>query len=445
MPFPYSTSLRARLKGTLPPTAPHPSAVQTLGCRCSPFNYLEWCHKRMGDSFTVYPLNMPPLVFLSDPGDIRAIVSAPADVLHPGAGSAPITPLIGEQAFILREEDEHLCGRNATVPAFHRDMVAQQKAMVVDLMAQEVAKWPLNTPVPLHPLIRAITLEAVLRAIFKDESKKTLAALQMSVLDMLEITKTFLLQQPCLRYLPGWQATWKRFVGHRAVVEAQVFALIASRRREGPHGDLLDMLLAATTPAGSPMSDTEVHDHLMSMIVAGHETTAAEVAWAFQLLAHDDLAQHRLSEEIDAGTEQGYLTATVHETLRHRPAFLFAIPRKVNRHFELGDFTYRPPAQLVGCTYFMHHNPVLYPEPNTFRPERFLQTSPQAGTFLPWGAGRKRCVGRHFALLEMEAILRETLAIRQIRPASCRIERPTWRSAILVPHAGGRVILHKRR
>ncbi len=445
MPFTNTTSLKARMTRELPPTAPLPSILQTLGCRWFPFSYLEWCQARLGDSFTVYPVDMPPLVFLSNPQDIRTVVTAPADLLHPGAGSAPITPLIGSQAFILCEEDEHLCGRSATVPAFHLKMVQEQEAMVATIVAHEIAQWPLDTAVPLHPFIRAVTLKAVLKAIFRHEDPATLRSLERRVLNMLEVTNSFLLQEPWLRHLPGWHATWNRFVGHRAAVEAQIFTLI-SRRRETHerNGDLLDMLLDANTPEGSPMSDRQVHDHLMSMIVAGHETTAAEVAWAFQLLAHHPEVQNRLAEEIHTGPEQAYLTATVQETLRLRPAFLFAIPRKVVTRIELGGFTYRPPAQLVACTYLMHHNPALYPNPHAFTPERFLNHAPQAGTWLPWGAGRKRCVGRHFALLEMQSILRETLAIRQVLPTGRRIEHARWRSAILVPHAGGRVVLRKR-
>src|SRR4029077_17687994 len=130
MPFTNTASLMARLKCELPPTARLPAALQTLGCMWWPFTYLERCRAGLGERFTVYPVDMPPLVFLSNPQDIRAVVTAPDDVLHPGAGSAPITPLIGELAFILREEDEHLCARSATVPAFHRKMMQEHETMV---------------------------------------------------------------------------------------------------------------------------------------------------------------------------------------------------------------------------------------------------------------------------------------------------------------------------
>jgi cytochrome P450 len=445
MPFTNKATLVARLKRELPPTAPIPAALQTLGCRLWPFAYLEWCHDHFGARFTVYPVDMPPLVFLSNPHDIRAVVTAPADILHPGAGSAPITPLIGESAFILCEEEEHLCARNAALPAFHRKVVQEHDAMISEVVRHEIASWPLDTAIPLHPYIRALTLEAVLKAMFRGEDDTTLKSLKELVLDMLTVTTSFLLQEPWLRHLPGWHATWQRFVKRRKAVESLVFTLIVRRRREDKrHGDLLDMLLAAKNPDDTSMSDRQVHDHLMSMIVAGHETTAAEAAWAFQLLAHHGDVQRRLIEEIDGGSEETFLTATVQETLRHRPAFLFAIPRKVITAVEIGGFTYHPPAQLLGCTYLMHHDPDLYPDPHAFRPERFVGSTPQAGTWLPWGAGRKRCPGRHFALLEIQTVLREVLSTRLVLPASTQIEHPRWRSAILVPHAGSRIILRKR-
>ncbi len=446
MPHLSNPALHNRVKNGLPPAAPLPAALQTLGCRWWPLAYIEWCHARYGERFTVNPIGMPPLVFLSNPQDIRAVVAAPADVLHAGAGSAIIAPLIGEQAFILLEEDEHLCARNAAVPAFHHNIVEKHTEMISDVAARQIASWPLDTPFATHPYIRSLTLHAVLHALFADEDEHLMDTLRERVLAMLEITESFLLQQPRLRHMPGLHRTWSRFLEQRAHVEALIFAMITRRRQDASgRGDLLEMLLYARNPDGSPMSDRQVHDHIMSMIVAGHETTAAEIAWALQLLAHHQPAQERLIQEIDDASEEHYLTATVQETLRRRPAFMFAIPREVVATIDVGDWTYRSPAHLVPCTYLMHHNPTLYPDPRTFRPERFLEGAPQAGTWLPWGAGRKRCIGRHFALLEMQTILRELLTIRRLEPAENTIERPRWRSAILVPHNGSQVILRRRQ
>jgi cytochrome P450 len=445
MPFTNSAPLIARLKRELPPTAPVPSALQTLGCRWWPFTYLERCRARYGNRFTVYPVDMPPLVFLSNPEDIRAIVAAPATVLHPGAGGAVIAPLVGESSFMLCEEDEHRYGRSVVMPAFHRKVVQGHAAMAASIIERDVALWPLDTAFPLHPYLRALTLKVVLRTIFGEEGQ-TLDTLHERLLDSLTVTTSFLLQEPQLRHLPGWRSKWRRFTRDHAGVDEVILALVNRRRTEDRHDDdLLGMLLAARNPDASPMSDQQVRDNLMSMIIAGHETTTAELAWAFQLLAHNQATQSRVVEEIEGGDKDEYLTATVLETLRHRPAFLFIIPRAVVEPIEIGGWNYRPPAHLLGCTYLMHHDPGLYPDPHVFRPERFLGETSQPRTWLPWGAGPKSCVGRHFALLEMQIVLREVLSRRMVLPASNGVERAQWRSAILVPHAGSRVILRRRR
>jgi cytochrome P450 len=437
--------LTTRLKGELPPSAPIPAALQTLACRWWPIAYLERCRARYGSRFTIYPVDMPPLVFLSDPDDIREMIAAPPTVLHPGAGSTVIAPLIGAGSFMLREEDEHKYGRSAIMPAFHRKVIEGHIEMATEMIEREVASWPLDTVFALHPPLRSLTLRVILRTVIAGEDP-VLDTLHERLLESLSVTASFVLQEPQLRRLPGWRATWRRYLKRSAGVDELIFALIARRRGgEEQFGDLLDMLLAAHNPDGSPMSDGQVRDNLMSMILAGHETTTAELAWAFQLLAHNRPVQDRLLEEIDGGTEEEYLAATANETLRHRPAFLFIIPRAIAEPVEIGGRIYRPPARLLGCTYLMHHDPEVYPDPQAFRPERFLDGERQPRTWLPWGVGPKSCLGRHFALLEMQLVLREVLSTREVLPASSRIEREQWRSAVLVPHAGSRVILHRRR
>jgi cytochrome P450 len=313
------------------------------------------------------------------------------------------------------------------------------------MVEREVASWPLDTSIPLHPWIRAFTLRVILKIIF-GEQVGTLRQLHERLMDMLSVTDSFILQEPKLRHVPGWRKTWRTFVKQRVKVDDLIHWLMDQRRAEteGQRGDLLDMLLSAKNPDGSPMSDRQIRDNLMSMILAGHETTTGELAWAFQLLAHNPAVQNRLIEEIDSGTDDEYLTATVYETMRHRPVFLFAIPRAVVQPVEIGGWTYRPPVHLAACTYLMHHNPELYPNPHQFRPDRFLDGTQQSRTWLPWGGGRKHCLGRHFALLEVKTILRAVLSTRRVLPASKHIEHPRWRSAILVPHAGGRVVLRER-
>jgi cytochrome P450 len=447
MSFITSSSPLVRIKGELPPSGPLPSTLQTLMSRLRPYSYFEYCHAHLGDRFTIYPLDMPPLVFLADPAEVRAITSGDPSHLHPGAGAAMIAPVIGRRSFMLLEEEEHISGRRAITPAFHQQMVADQSAMLSGTVEREVASWPLDTAIPLDSRIRALTLRVILKAIFGDRDAGVLQSLHGRLMKMLTVTVSMVLQEPKLRHLPGWHRTWSKFVEQRAEVDRLIYGLMAQRRGEGePHrGDLLDMLLAAAQANDPPTSDGEIRDDLMSMIVAGHETTTGELSWAFQLLAHNQNVQERLIEEIDSGTDDRYLTATVHETLRRKPVFLFTIPREVMEPVEIGGWTYRPPVHLAACTYLMHHNPELYPDPHRFRPERFIDEAQTARTWLPWGGGRKHCLGRHFALMEVKAIVREVLSGRRVLPASARIERPRWRSAILVPRDGGRVILRERR
>ncbi|HXB66543.1 MAG TPA: cytochrome P450 [Solirubrobacteraceae bacterium] len=436
--------LRLRLKRELPPSVPVPAIVQTLLCREWFIPYVERCRERYGSRFTVYPVDMPPLVFLGDPGDIHAVIAAPPTTLQPGAGGSLVAPLIGESSFMLCDGERHKYGRNTVLPAFHRKAVQRHTEMVVDTTRREVASWPRNVPLALHPRLHTLMLKVILKTIFLDEDHCQ-DMLHRRLLGSLAVTEGALLQAPALRHLPGWGASWRGFLKRRARADELLLEIIRTRRARLGRGDLLDMLIAARNPDGSAMSDGQVRDNLMSMILAGHETTTAELAWAFQLLAHNERAQNRLLAEIDAGAGDRYLTATLNETLRHRPAFPFLIPRAVVAPIEIGGCTYRPPARLLGCTYLMHHDPSLYPQPQAFRPERFLEETPHSGIWLPWGAGTKSCVGRHFALLEMQTVLREVLSLLRVLPACSRIERARWRSAVLVPHAGSTVVLRERQ
>jgi cytochrome P450 len=446
MSFTKPTSLKIRLKGDLPPSGKLPATLQTAGCRWFAYRYFEQAHRRFGDRFCVYPLYMPPLVFLSHPEDIRAVLTADPAVLHPGAGSKILTPLIGERSFMLLEEDEHLASRRTVNPAFHQQMIREHTTVMLELVEREVAEWPRGTAVALHPRIRSLTLRVILRVIF-GEQPEALKRLHCELMRALTISTSFLLQEPNLRYLPGWRLAWRRFVSERTAADEVIYGLMAQRRTERDRGrvDLLEMLLDGEQADGSPMTDREIRDNLMSMILAGHETTTGELAWAFQLLAHNQHVQERLAETLDSGDHEQYLTATVNEAMRRRPVFLFVIPREVVQPTEIGGMEYRSPAHLAGCTYLMHHQPDLYPRPYEFRPERFLDEVPAPRTWLPWGGGRKHCLGRHFAMQEIKAVLRAVLVETRVLPVARRVEAPRWRSAILVPCDGGRVCLRPRR
>lgn len=424
-----------------------PRAVQTLVFWRSPFTYYAHCHHSLGNRFTLRAISHPPMVFLADPSDVKAVMAAPPEVLHPGEGGLMLAPIVGKYSFMLLDEDEHMSGRRAVLPALQKRAIERDAHRVIGTVRNATSLWPRDISIPLHPRLRALTLEVVLRRIFSEEERgpeDRLSVLLNKVLAMLAVTGSAVLPLPILRHGPG-RTVWRRFLRHRSEVDTLIHALIDERLDAGRAGrDALAALLAARNADGTPMTRTQLRDNVMSLILAGHETTASQLAWAFQLLAHNPRVQRRLIEEIDGDAGDTYLTATIQEVLRHRPVFLFTIPRAVVQPIEIGGWTYHPPAHLLGCIYLLHHDPDVYPEPNEFRPERFLEGQPSPHTYLPWGGGRRRCPGSHLALLEMKTVLRTVLETMTVSPASRRMERPRWRSVIVTPHAGSRVVLRPR-
>jgi cytochrome P450 len=431
----------------LPPGMPFPTAILTYVYWRSPFLYMERCQNRYGRRFTHRMTSFPRLVFLSDPTEVKTMLAAPADVLRPGKGGAKIAPIVGWRSFMLIDGNEHLNGRKAALPALQKRTIDTESLWVIDTVRRAIALWPRDAALPLHPRLRALTLKVILRRVFaggEPQYEDRLSALLDRALAMLTVTGSVVFPVPILRHGPG-RTVWRRFIRHRSEVDTLIHALIDERLEVGRAGrDALAALLGARNGDGTPMTRAQLRDNVMSLILAGHETTASQLAWAFQLLAHNPDAQSRLIEEIDEDAGDAYLTATIQEVLRHRPVFLFTIPRAVEQPIEIGGWTYEPPAHLLGCIYLLHHDPAVYPEPERFRPERFLEGQPSPYTYLPWGGGRRRCPGSYLALLEMKTVLRTVLETMTVSPTSRHMERPKWRSVIVTPHAGSRVVLRRR-
>lgn len=422
-----------------------PAALQTAAMWSRPFFFLQACRRRYGDIFTVRATGHPPLVFCSDPAGIRTITSAAEMLLLGGQGASPVCPIVGGRSFMLADGHEHLAGRRQALSIFGFRNVRLHAAMVQRAAARAIASWPRDTPLSLHPRLRALTLEVILRTVTgrHDGPLDTqLSALMDAVLRMLEITSSPVLTEPYLRHGLGGRR-WQRFVGDREAVDRMLFELIGEALRDG--SSPLAGIARSLAAAGVEPSPKRLRDHLMSIVLAGHETTAAQVTWAFQLLAHNPSAQATLAAETRAGGSDRYLAATIQEVLRHRCVFVFGVPRVVRSRFELADHTIHAPAQLLCGLYLLHHDAALYPSPDRFMPERFMGRPPDPGIWMPWGAGRKRCPGLHMATMEMETVLSTTLRELKIEPANRSMERPRWRSVIVAPHAGGRVVLRSRQ
>jgi cytochrome P450 len=429
----------------LPPGSRLPKTLQTLGWWTRPVAFLEQCRARHGKRFTIRLLSTPPFVMLSDPDEVKQLFTAPPEVLHPGEGARILEPVVGRNSVILLDERDHLEQRKLMLPAFHGERMERLTGLMTEVAEREVAEWPDGEPTALHPRLQALTLEIILRAVFGLDPGERLDAVRERLTTILNMSAGPLSMLPFLQRDIAGVTPWSHFLRLRAEADTLIFELIDERRREdADRDDVLSMLLAARHEDGSPMSSQELRDELMTLLVAGHETTASELAWAFESLARSPATVERIVEEIDAGDEDAYLTATIQETLRRRPVLPNAAPRLVKQPVEIGGWTYPPGVCVVANAYLIHHDPEIYPDPYAFRPERFIDEPPGTYTWIPFGGGRRRCLGASFALLEMKIVLRAILAQNEITVDSRQPELSRRRAITLSPRHGARTVLRER-
>jgi cytochrome P450 len=432
----------------LPPGPSAPEFLQTMRWVRDPVGMFEDCRERYGPTFTLKLSVGAPIVCLTDPADIKELFSAPPDVLHPGEGGRILEPILGSRSVLVLDEDEHLEQRRLMLPAFHGERMAALNGVLEDVVTRAVAAWPRDEPMSLHPRLQHLTLEVILRAVFGIEAggDGRLERFLTVMTEYLEQSSRPVNMFPGFQRDLGARSPWGRFVRTRAEALRLVHEEIASRRGGAEGGDdVLAMLLAATHGDGSPMGDDEIADELMTLLVAGHETTASQLAWTFERLARLPDVLARVTEAADAGDE-AYLTATLQEALRQRPVLLFAQPRSVRKPYRLAGFDYAPDTcALTANVHLIHHDPALYPEPHTFRPERFLEQPPGTFTWVPFGGGRRRCLGMSFAMLEMRIVLQEVLRRTSLQPVGPADGEARMRRHItLSPKHGARVVLRDR-
>ncbi|MGZ8667565.1 MAG: cytochrome P450 [Solirubrobacterales bacterium] len=434
------------MPAALPPGPRQPRAIQTVGWWSRPIPFLERCRSRYGRRFTIRLLATPPFVMLSDPEEIKQVFTAPPEVLHPGEGARILEPIVGRHSVILLDEGEHLEQRKLILGAFHGERMERLRGLMEEVALAEVDRWPRGERVPLHPRLQALTLEVILRAVFGlGEGDERLDALRRRLTAILEFGSNPISLLPPLQRLLGGHGPWGRFDQLSSESDAILEQLIEERRAAGVAGDdVLTMLLEARHEDGSEMSREEIRDELMTLLVAGHETTASELAWCFARLSYEPRVLGRLVEEIDAGEDEEYLTATVQETLRRRPVLPNAAPRYVKAPIEVGGWTYPAGVCLVPNAYLVQHDPEIYPDPYSFRPERFLGTSPGTYTWIPFGGGRRRCIGANFALLEMRIVMRVVLRANELIAAGEATEVARRRAITISPARGAEAVLERR-
>jgi cytochrome P450 family 135 len=433
--------------GLMLPDGPHyPRIVQAWLWLKRPTWFLDHCSRTYGDVFTMrLPLGMN-LVHIADPELVKAVFGGSNDVLRAGQANAMILgPLLGPHSVLVLDGPEHLRQRKLILPAFHGDRMRAWEATIRDITRAEIARWPEGKPFALRPSMQSITLDVIMRAVFGVNESASQDGLRRRIATVIGIGRDPLLLLATRDRRLGPRAPWARFIRARDALYAALADQIRQRRNAPDleqRSDVLSELLLARDDEGQAMTDDEVRDELVTLLFAGHETTATSLAWAFDLLLHHPQALSRLMAELDGGESQ-YLDATIMETLRVRPVIAL-VDRHVSQATRIGGHTIPAGAVVCPSIYLTQRREDLYQDPAAFRPERFAgQALPGSGWF-PFGGGIRRCLGANFATFEMRIIIPEVLHAVALRPASPRPARIRRESVTFVPHDGARCIVTAR-
>ncbi len=332
--------------------------------------------------------------------------------------------------------------RKLLLPPFHGARMQGYEQTMSEIAEREIEGWPTGTPYKLRPRMQAMTLEIILQTVFGVRGGERMGELRAALREFLDLTTNPQLLLPLLLVGPGRVRKFGPFRRRIDRVDELIYREIAERRRAGgveERDDVLSMMIGATHEDGSPMSDEEMRDELLTLLVAGHETTATSLSWAIERLTRHPEKLERLRAEVLEDREE-YLTATIQETLRLRPVIAIVL-RKLTEPVEIGGYELPAGISVAPSIYLVHRNPEIYPEPQRFRPERFLETPPGTYTWIPFGGGVRRCLGASFAQFEMTVVLKELVKRHSIRPANPRPERVFRRAITETPRHDAEVML----
>lgn len=424
------------------PTVPLPRAVQTARFIVRPIAFMERWRRRLGETFRASLHGPGEVVFLSDPPSLKALFAADrVNTIAPGR-NVLLEPLLGPGSLLLQTGDEHLRRRRLMLPPFHGERMRAYETVIREATERSLATWPRGPEIALHPSMQAITLEVILRAVFGVEDAGRRDELRDSLVEILASTASPVAigyATPGVRRLP----LYRRLDRLRARADRVLHAEIAERRADpeaGSREDILSLLVSARFEDGSRMGDAELRDQLMTLLLAGHETTATALAWTFDLLLHDRPAYERLRDEL-AGDGREYLEAVIDESLRVRPVVPFT-GRKLLADAELGGFELPSGTIVMAGIYLVHTRDDVYEDARAFRPQRFLADDPpEAFSWIPFGGGTRRCIGAAFAEFEIRIVIETIMRSVELRAASPELERPVRRNVTLSPARGTRAIV----
>jgi cytochrome P450 len=402
------------------------------------------CGHRYGKVFTLRIATIPPMVYLSDPAEIKKVFAGDPSIFHAGEANSMLSGLLGDSSVLVIDDDAHRDRRRLMLPPFHRDAVARQTEVMAEIAAANVAGWPVGRPFAVAPKMSEITLEVILRTVIGASDASRLAALRKIMPRLLNVGPwaSLAIARPDLRRRRLWRGVSRRI----EEADRLLYAEIAERRAD-PHlaerTDVLAMLARATDEDGRTMTDGELRDQLMTLLAAGHDTTATGLSWALERLTRHPAALAKAVRAAESGDDD-YLDAVAKETLRIRPV-VFDVGRVLKEPVELAGYRLPAGVMVVPGIGLVHADSQVYPDADRFDPDRMLGAALTPTTWFPFGGGNRRCLGATFAMVEMRVVLREILRQVELATTTAADERQKVKGVIMVPHRGGRIRVKARR
>ena len=431
------TATAVSVREDLPPGPRQPVALQTLRYGLDPYGFFTSAQRAFGDVFTVRVM-AETWVILAHPAHVRELYALGPEEVDSGVANQSLRPLLGTRNLLLLDGDEHLRRRRLVLPPLHGERMRAYEDLIRDATRKEIATWPAHGPVQTLGRMQTITLQVVLQAVFGITDEPTLTRLSSS-LRRLTTWTTDMRRGLVFAYLgPDRLMALRGFRRQRTEVDQLLAAEIADRRQAADlasRPDVLSLLLTARGPDGERLSDDELRDELMTLLVAGHETTSAALSWALTEVAADPAAQSRI-----AAGERGLAEAAITETLRLHPPVALGGIRRLRRPLEIAGHTLPAATTVAPCAMLLHRRPDVYDAPARWRVDRFLDTRPPVGAWVPFGGGVRRCVGAALAQFEARIVLAEIVRTVKLQPAHPPITRVARRGIVTVPPRGGTVI-----
>jgi cytochrome P450 len=432
-------------RGRRPPGTRLPAIAQVGLYAHDPLGFLIRFQRRYGDVFTASFPFYRRLVYVADPALVKELFTTPPEQAHAGEANATVLePALGPHSVLTLDEAPHMRQRKLLLPAFHGERIERYGELIREATLAEMESWPVGEPFALRPHTQRITLAVIMRAVFGVHDRERLVRFERLIeafAGRLSLVTAF----PPLRRSFGRWSPWSRFLAARGALDAFIYEEIARRRAELAGGndagdDVLSLLMRARHDDGSPMSDAELRDELVTILGAGHETTATGLAWAVERLLRNPAVLDRLRESLPGGDE--YLDATIKETLRARPVIV-DVARKMTAPKAIGGYELPAGTFVMAAIAALHYRPDLFPDPERFWPERFLDGKADTYAWIPFGGGVRRCIGAAFAEYEMRVVLRTILERAELSAPDPRPEKVKVRNITLAPGRGTRVNLDR--